>query len=356
MKTMTKIAAGALVACGLAVAATAPADAGVRIGIGFGLPIVAAAVEPATCFDAYGQPYYCGYPGYYAPAVVGIGFGGHGDWHGGFRPWRLPRRSPLIDHGGRPERSGCPDRRPLFRLSGAGTIVESWGGKFSWNNRGVGALSGRGRRRAETNSLRRRHDHRAGRQHTEVQVLRQGRDHGEFHRPRRSIRHLSLRDQRIRQTVGTSTLVLDPASRGLLPYWKNRPGNGTIRILNEADFVRAVIPRAMIDGLRKKKTGSMTGHVSIVAEDYKAAVVCDAPDYSIRFVGIAGTTVAALNRAPAEFGCERAALLHRRDDLLEEHRVDFLAQRADRRDDDDGNAARHDRIFDRGRAAHVAEK
>lgn len=84
MKTFTKIAAGALLATGLAVAATAPADAGVRIGIGF--PIVAAApVGPATCFDAYGQPYYCGYPGYYAPGYVGIGFGGHGGWHGGYR-------------------------------------------------------------------------------------------------------------------------------------------------------------------------------------------------------------------------------------------------------------------------------
>jgi len=85
MKTMTKIAAGALVACGLAVAAAAPADAGVRIGIGF--PIVAP-VAPATCYDAYGQPYYCGYPGYYgyAPVGVGIGFGGgwHGGYHGGF--------------------------------------------------------------------------------------------------------------------------------------------------------------------------------------------------------------------------------------------------------------------------------
>ena len=88
MKTMTKIAAGALVACGLAVAAAAPADAGVRVGIGFGVPIVAPEpVAPATCFDAYGQPYYCGGYGYYGPAVVGIGFGGHGYGyaHGGYR-------------------------------------------------------------------------------------------------------------------------------------------------------------------------------------------------------------------------------------------------------------------------------
>jgi hypothetical protein len=99
------------------------------------------------------------------------------------------------------------------------------------------------------------------------------------------------------------TLVLDPASRALLPYWRNRPGDGTIWIDNEADFVRAVIPHATIDALRKKKSGSITGHVSIVAEDYKAAVVCDAPDYSVRFVGIAATSVAALNKEPAEFGC-----------------------------------------------------
>ena len=85
MKTITKLAAGALLACGLAVVAAAPADAGVRVGIGFGVPIVApvAPVAPATCFDAYGNPYYCGYPGYvYGPAFVGVRFGG--GFHGGY--------------------------------------------------------------------------------------------------------------------------------------------------------------------------------------------------------------------------------------------------------------------------------
>jgi len=99
------------------------------------------------------------------------------------------------------------------------------------------------------------------------------------------------------------TLILDPASRGLLPYWKNRPGDGTIWIDNETDFVKAVIPRAMIDALARKKSGSISGHVSIIAENYSAAVVCDAPDYSIHFVGIAKTSVAALSKEPAEFGC-----------------------------------------------------
>lgn len=85
MKTISKLAIGAVLACGVAVAATAPAEAGVRIGIG--LPVVApvAPVYPAACYNYYGQPYYCGY----GPGYVGVGFGGywggHGGWGHGFR-------------------------------------------------------------------------------------------------------------------------------------------------------------------------------------------------------------------------------------------------------------------------------
>jgi hypothetical protein len=50
------------------------------------------------------------------------------------------------------------------------------------------------------------------------------------------------------------------------------------------------------------------------------------------------------------------ALLHRRHDLLEEHRIDVLTERLDGCDDDDGDAAGHQRIFDRGRPACVAEE
>jgi hypothetical protein len=99
------------------------------------------------------------------------------------------------------------------------------------------------------------------------------------------------------------TITLDPASRRLLPYWKNRPGDGTLWIDNEGDFVRAVIPRAMIDALAKKKSGSLAGHISIIADDYSATIVCDASDYSVHFVGIATPAMAALNKEPAEFGC-----------------------------------------------------
>ena len=81
MKTITKFALGALMAAGVATAATVPAEAGVVFRVG--VPIVAP-VYPNTCYDYYGQPYYCG-PGYVGGVVIGGGFGGSHYWgHPGF--------------------------------------------------------------------------------------------------------------------------------------------------------------------------------------------------------------------------------------------------------------------------------
>lgn len=81
MKTLAKLGLGAALACGVTLAAAAPAAAGVYVGVG-----VPAYYGANTCYDVYGQPYYCGYPAGY----VGFGFGGwhgHGGYygHGGYR-------------------------------------------------------------------------------------------------------------------------------------------------------------------------------------------------------------------------------------------------------------------------------
>jgi hypothetical protein len=81
MKTFAKVAIGTLMACGIAVAAVAPAEAGVRFGVGIGVPAYAGYYGPPPCY-AYGDP-YCGYPGYYGPGFVG-GYWGGGWGHGGF--------------------------------------------------------------------------------------------------------------------------------------------------------------------------------------------------------------------------------------------------------------------------------
>ena len=99
-------------------------------------------------------------------------------------------------------------------------------------------------------------------------------------------------------------LVLDRGARALLPYWKDRPGDGTVMINNAGDFAKAAIPAtAMAKYHAGKGQGSITGRVSIVADGYTAMIVCDAPNYSVHFVSLATTKVAALNRDPAEHGC-----------------------------------------------------
>ena len=94
MRTMTKLAIAAVTAGGLAVAAAVPAEAAhVSVGIGVPGPYYGPGYYGgyATCYDAYGYPYQCGYPGYYGRDYYGgpyVGFGwgggwhGHGGWHG----------------------------------------------------------------------------------------------------------------------------------------------------------------------------------------------------------------------------------------------------------------------------------
>ena len=93
MRTMAKLAIAAVIAGGLAVAAAAPAEAA-HVSVGIGVPAYGPGYYGGyygapTCYDAYGQPYYCG-SGYTAATsggpYVGFGWGGgHGHYgHGGY--------------------------------------------------------------------------------------------------------------------------------------------------------------------------------------------------------------------------------------------------------------------------------
>jgi hypothetical protein len=93
MNAITKFAAKAALAGGLAIAALAaatPADAGVHVGIGIGVPVAAGPVY-AGDFCAY-HPHKCGYrAGYYAGPRIGVFYAGRGYWDGhrywGHRYW-----------------------------------------------------------------------------------------------------------------------------------------------------------------------------------------------------------------------------------------------------------------------------
>src|SRR5579872_7374378 len=98
MKMIAKLAIGAMMAGGVAVAAAAPAAAQVEFGLGVG-PVAPVAPAYPSCYDVYGNyiysyPYCTAYgnPGYVEPYVgvdpyVGIdpywGWGG-GYWGGGY--------------------------------------------------------------------------------------------------------------------------------------------------------------------------------------------------------------------------------------------------------------------------------
>jgi len=83
MKRFGKIALGAVMLAGAAMAWATPASAAVGIGLGIGPAYYA---PPGAVCDPYSRfydPYYCnGYYDYYGPSVAIGGYWG-GYWHGG---------------------------------------------------------------------------------------------------------------------------------------------------------------------------------------------------------------------------------------------------------------------------------
>ena len=81
MRKMFKWAMGAAMTAGMALAAAAPAQAGVTIGVGVPIAPVGPARGPNWC---YYHPGACG-PAYVAGPVVGVFVPGRGYWDG--RAW-----------------------------------------------------------------------------------------------------------------------------------------------------------------------------------------------------------------------------------------------------------------------------
>jgi hypothetical protein len=88
MKVIGKLALGAVMMGGVAVAAASPASAAVSIGIGIPGPVYAHPYY-GGCYD----PYHCGYPAYYGGPAYYHGywgaprFGWHAGWRGDWQHW-----------------------------------------------------------------------------------------------------------------------------------------------------------------------------------------------------------------------------------------------------------------------------
>jgi hypothetical protein len=88
MKSIVKAAAGALLAGGLSIAAAAPANAAVHVGIGLPAPVLyPGAYYPPPCY-AYG-PYACAPRAYYGPGYYRYWRPAWYGWHPAphFRRW-----------------------------------------------------------------------------------------------------------------------------------------------------------------------------------------------------------------------------------------------------------------------------
>jgi hypothetical protein len=100
-----------------------------------------------------------------------------------------------------------------------------------------------------------------------------------------------------------ATVWPDEQSRKLLPYWRLHGGPRGIDVSNAEAFAEAVIPREMLQKLKAGKMPSVRGRVTIVADDYKSTIECDAANFSARFVSVVKPPVRVAAKPTSEEGC-----------------------------------------------------
>lgn len=91
------------------------------------------------------------------------------------------------------------------------------------------------------------------------------------------------------------TIWPDKKSRDMLPYWRSRGHPEEIGIGDPMEFVEAVISKDELQELESKKVSSLSGRVSIIADEYSLSISCDVPHFSASFVSVAkpATQIAA---------------------------------------------------------------
>ena len=100
-----------------------------------------------------------------------------------------------------------------------------------------------------------------------------------------------------------ATVWPDEPWRKLLPYWRRHGGPREIDISNAEAFAEAVIPHEMLQKLKAGKVPSVRGRVTIVADDYKSSIECDAANFSARFISIVNPPLRVAANPTSEEGC-----------------------------------------------------
>jgi len=99
------------------------------------------------------------------------------------------------------------------------------------------------------------------------------------------------------------TLWPDEKSRAALPFWRVRGGPNTIYLSNGWAFALAVVPKAELHKLKADTDFVVRGHVTIIADDYRASIDCDLASFSARFVSVVEAPVRIAAIPQSEGGC-----------------------------------------------------
>lgn len=85
------------------------------------------------------------------------------------------------------------------------------------------------------------------------------------------------------------TIWPDRASLDKLPYWNDRGGPERIYVSNAWAFAEAVVARDDLQKLKAETSPSISGRVTIVADQYETSIECDVAHFSARFVSLVNT-------------------------------------------------------------------
>jgi hypothetical protein len=98
-------------------------------------------------------------------------------------------------------------------------------------------------------------------------------------------------------------IVPDHGDQVRLPHWARRTGEIDVGITSDRRLARAVLGRRSLSLPRAREGAEVTGRISIVAKDFVAEIVCDAPSYGADFVALVKPVRLTANARAAQGGC-----------------------------------------------------
>jgi hypothetical protein len=98
-------------------------------------------------------------------------------------------------------------------------------------------------------------------------------------------------------------IVPDADQQARLPHWSQRTREIRVSIGSDRRLVPGIVPKRELALVRAGKLDAVSGRVSILVDNYTAAIECDAPVYSVTFVGLVKSVQVAAASDASKFGC-----------------------------------------------------